>query len=70
MQENYRICLTTMDLTKILEMVGSFIGGATLSAAITFRITKNRYVNRNNTTVTQTGNKAGRDIIGGDKSGH
>jgi len=59
-----------MDLTNILEMLGSFICGATISAAITFKITKNRYANRSNTTVAQTGNKAGRDIIGGDRNGH
>ena len=62
--------LTFMDAEKIIELIASFIGGATLSGLITFKFTKKLYSKNTNTMVTQSGNTAGRDIVGGDKSAH
>ena len=58
--------LNHMDIQKIGELAISFFAGATISAAVTFQITKNIF---RKTQVNQTRNNAGRDIIGGDRSG-
>lgn len=47
------------------EIIGGFFAGATVSAVITVRVCKNAW-HRSASTV-QTGNKAGGDIVGGDK---
>jgi len=52
-----------MTIKDIVEIIISFISGAGLSAVITLNVTKKSRKN----TVTQTGNTAGGDIVGGDK---
>ena len=48
-----------------IELIGGFFAGATVSAVVTVRICKSVY--QRTTTTTQTGNRAGGDVIGGDK---
>jgi len=57
-----------MTIKDLLEILGGFLGGATVSAVVTFKITKAQYDRRTNTT--QTGNRAGGDIVGGDSHKH
>ena len=60
--EQKALCMTTKDL---IEIISSFLAGATISAALTFQITKTKFSRINKTR--QTGNVAGGDIVGGDK---
>ncbi len=54
-----------MNAKDWIEIIGGFFAGATASAIVTVRICKKVWC-RSATTV-QTGNKAGGDIVGGDK---
>lgn len=49
-----------------VEIIFSFFAGATVSAAVTVRICKSKF--QRTTTTVQTGNRAGGDIVGGDKN--
>jgi hypothetical protein len=51
-------------LKDIIEIGSSFLAGATISAVITFKITKTRFSRV--TRTTQTNNTAVGDIVGGD----
>jgi len=53
-----------MTLKDIVEIIISFVTGAGFSAVITFNVTKKSRKN----TVTQKGNTAGGDIVGGNKN--
>jgi hypothetical protein len=54
-----------MTLKDWLEIIVAFIAGGTISTAVTVRVIKSKYVNT--ATTTQTGNRAGGDIVGRDK---
>ena len=55
-----------MTIKDWIEIIGGFFAGATISAAMTVRICKSKW--QRTTTTTQTGNRAGGDIVGGDKN--
>lgn len=53
-------------MEKIIELLIAFLGGATLSAVVTYNVTKTMINNRNSTV--QSGNTVGGDIVGRDKT--
>ncbi len=55
-----------MNAKDWIEIIAGVFAGATMSAVVTVRICKSKY--QRATTTVQSGNTAGRDIVGGDKS--
>ncbi len=53
-----------MTWKEIIEIVVSFFSGAAISAVVTLRYSKTTTHREN--TVTQTSNKAGGSVVGGD----
>ncbi len=58
--------LTNMTTKDWLEIIGGFVTGASISTVITVRICKSKW--QRTTSTNQTGNRAGGDIVGGDKN--
>ncbi len=55
-----------MTIKDWIEFIGGFFAGATISAVLTVRICKSKW--QRTTKTVQTGNRAGGDIVGGDKT--
>ena len=55
-----------MTIKDWIELIVGFVAGATISAVVTVRICKSKW--QRTTKTVQTGNRAGGDIVGGDKT--